>query len=150
MYAPPPRGYVNNSIRLIDSGISEMAMRRRASFGQKLPSLTETSSFSYFAPMSSNISLTELKRAVALREQIESLQNKLDRILAGEPAAGKVGRPRKGMSAAGRRKIGLTQKKRWAKIRKPKRTMSAAARARISVAAKLRWKKAKAAGRTSL
>jgi hypothetical protein len=100
--------------------------------------------------MSSNISLTELKRAVTLREQIESLQTELDHILAGNPTSRKVGRPRKGMSLAARRKIGLAQKKRWAKVYKPKQTMSAAGRAKISAAAKKRWKKAKAAGKNRL
>jgi hypothetical protein len=100
--------------------------------------------------MSSNISVAELKRAVTLGERIETLQSELDQILGRMSSTGKIGRPRKGMSAAGRRAIALAQKKRWAKVRKPKRTMSEAARAKISAAAKLRWKKAKAAGQRTL
>jgi hypothetical protein len=100
--------------------------------------------------MSSNISLAQLKHAVLLREQIETIQNELDKILGSAPTTGKVGRPRKGMSLAAKRKIGLAQKKRWAKVNKPKRTMSAAGRSKIAAAARLRWKKAKAAGKNRL
>jgi hypothetical protein len=85
-----------------------------------------------------------------LQEQIETLQNELDQVLGSAHKPGKVGRPRKGMSLAARRKIGLAQKKRWAKVKKPKRTMSAAGRARVSAAAKKRWKKTKAAGKNRL
>ncbi|HSY74480.1 MAG TPA: hypothetical protein VK810_03335, partial [Dongiaceae bacterium] len=63
------------------------------------------------------------------------------------------------MSAAGRRKISLAAKARWAKVHaakakspaaakspgKKKRTMSAAARKKISLAAKARWAKVRAA-----
>ena len=52
------------------------------------------------------------------------------------------------MSAAGRRRISLAQKARWAKTNgqeaataKPKRTMSASARRKISLAQKARWAK---------
>lgn len=100
--------------------------------------------------MSSNISLTDLKRAVGLREQIENLQNEMEHLLGLVRTVGKIGGPRKGMSLSARRKIGLGQKKRWARVRKPRRAMSAAARARISAAARKRWKKAKAAGRNRL
>ena len=47
------------------------------------------------------------------------------------------------MSAAGRRRISLAQKARWAKQNgqapKPKRTMSAAGRKRIAAASRARW-----------
>ena len=57
---------------------------------------------------------------------------------------------RKGMSAAGRRRISLAQKARWAKSAtkseaKPKRTMSASARRKIAAAQRARWAKAKKA-----
>jgi hypothetical protein len=56
-------------------------------------------------------------------------------------------RPRRKLSAAGRRAISLAQKARWAKrasdartgTKKPKRTMSAAARRKIAAAQKARW-----------
>ena len=55
------------------------------------------------------------------------------------------------MSAAGRRRISLAQKARWAKRKakghapKPKRTISAAGRRRIAAAQRARWAKVKSA-----
>jgi hypothetical protein len=55
------------------------------------------------------------------------------------------------MSAAGRRRISLAQKARWAKHKaaahaaKPKHTISAAGRRRIAAAQKARWAKVKSA-----
>jgi hypothetical protein len=51
-------------------------------------------------------------------------------------------RPRRTLSAAGRRAISLAQKARWANraaTTKPKRIMSAAARRKIAIAQKARW-----------
>jgi hypothetical protein len=56
-------------------------------------------------------------------------------------------RPRRTLSAAGRRAISLAQKARWAKrtanrqtgTTKPKRTMSAGARRKIAAAQRVRW-----------
>jgi len=52
------------------------------------------------------------------------------------------------MSAAGRRRISLAQKTRWAKVKgraaKPKRKMSAAGRKRIAAAQRARWAKVRA------
>ena len=56
-------------------------------------------------------------------------------------------RPRRTLSAAGRRAISLAQKARWAKraakgqagTSKPKRTMSAGARRKIAAAHRARW-----------
>ena len=52
------------------------------------------------------------------------------------------------MSAAGRRRISMAQKARWAKQRtgKPKRTISAAGRRRIAAAQRARWAKVRRAG----
>ena len=79
--------------------------------------------------MQSNIlttmSVKDLKRAVAIRERIDGLQQDLDRITGAQAAPVKNGAPR----------------------RKQKRRMSAAARAKISAAAKARWSKRKGRGR---
>jgi hypothetical protein len=52
------------------------------------------------------------------------------------------------MSAAGRRRISLAQKARWAKTKgrapKPKRTISVAGRERIAAAQRARWAKVRA------
>ena len=108
-----------------------------------------------------NLSIEDLKRAVEIREEIDSLRAQLNKILGGEiplPKAPKGKRGRK-VSAAGRARMAAAQKARWAKVHgaavvaapvKAKRKMSAAGRAAISAAAKARWRKAKAAGRRTL
>jgi hypothetical protein len=103
------------------------------------------------------VSLEQLKQAVQIREQIDSLNEQLNEVLGG----GGNGVPspilptkRKGMSAAGRARVAAAQKLRWSKAQTPakkgKRVMSAAAKARMAAIAKARWKKAKAAGKTRL
>jgi hypothetical protein len=84
-----------------------------------------------------------------LRIEREHVQNQLQRIDAALAALGTVnsnGASRK-MSAAGRRRISLAQKARWARHRtaKPKRTISAAGRKRIAAAQRARWAKFKRA-----
>lgn len=68
-------------------------------------------------------------------------------------------RPRRKMSAAGRRRIAAAQRARWAKLkakrqptqaRKATRTMSAAARARMAAAQRARWGKLKAEKRQKM
>jgi len=99
------------------------------------------------------LSITQLKRAVILKEKIAKLEKELTS-LVGTSGFGITTR-KGGMSAAGRARIAAAQKKRWAKIKagqpavaaveKPaKRKMSAAGRAAISAAAKARWARAKA------
>ena len=103
-----------------------------------------------------HISMSQLQRALAIREQIETLQNEMEQILAGETALPHAPKGRRKMSASAKARIGAAQKARWAKLKgngavgKPKRAMSAKARAAISAAAKERWKKAKAAGKSRL
>lgn len=114
----------------------------------------------------SNVSVEQLKRAVAVREQIEELQRELASIL-GEQYVGEAvstnGRGgRRKMSPAARAKIAAAQRARWAKQKKGqtgqtgaapakgRRKMSPAARAKIAAAARVRWAKAKAANRNSL
>lgn len=122
----------------------------------------------------SELTTDQLRRAVAIKEQIEALQSELNS-LTGEaaprrgrpPGTSRVGRPpgsgRRTMSAAARAAIAAAQRARWAKQknearagkssangRKGKRKMSAAAKARISAAAKARWAKAKASGKNKL
>jgi hypothetical protein len=110
--------------------------------------------------MTTNLSAKQLRLAAAVRRRIESLENKLARILGGTTDEVVTPRKRRRMSAAGRARIAAAQRARWAKargvtasarsVRKPKRKMSAAGRARIAAAARKRWRKAKAAGRNSL
>ncbi len=108
-----------------------------------------------------NLSVKQLRRAVNIKDKIQSLENRLNQILGSPAKAVTVAVPKRKkrkMSAAGRAKIAAAQKARWAKAKgrkakqtqPKKRTMSAAGRARISAAAKARWAKAKAAGKKTL
>ena len=111
-----------------------------------------------------NLTAAQLRDIIAIKEQIETLQGKLDSIMEGghvrlgkaAPRASKRGRRR--MSAAGRAKIAAAAKARWARYRAEKgepaagkkRRVSAEAKAKMSAAAKARWAKAKAAGKSTL
>src|ERR1700747_3334954 len=82
-----------------------------------------------------------------LKKEREHVQKQLERIDTALEALGSVssnGASR--MSAAGRRRISLAQKARWAKQKAttPKRTISAAGRRRIAAAQKAGWAKFKA------
>jgi hypothetical protein len=88
-----------------------------------------------------------------LDEAISVLQGLVGRNHLGRPSRGghtaRMGRPRRRMSAAGRRKIAAAQRARWAKTRarrvqRGKRHMSAAARNRIARAQRVRWAQLKA------
>jgi hypothetical protein len=99
-------------------------------------------------------SVAELRQIISIKDQIEALQNQLAGFGGGlgnglleTPTA----TPRRKMSAAAKRKIGLAQKARWAKRKgiepataPAKRQMSAAGRARIAAAARARWARIRA------
>jgi hypothetical protein len=107
-----------------------------------------------------DLSSTDLRRVIALKQQIESLEGKLEGI-AGEAGIGAARptesappalRAKRHLSAAHRRKLikalAKARKIRWAKAQAAgpnaipkKRRMSAAGRAAISAAAKARWAK---------
>jgi hypothetical protein len=92
-----------------------------------------------------------------LRTERTSLSTQLKHIDAALSVLGKLNggssytKPRHTLSAAGRRKISLAQKARWAKRAssnggavKSKRTMSAASRKKIAAFQRARWAKVKA------
>ena len=108
-----------------------------------------------------NLTVNQLRKAVAIKEQIEQLRNDLASVLrSGKHQASEsmpaAKRKKHRMSAAGRARIAAAAKARWAKIKnaratkKPRKKMSAAVRAKFSAMAKARWKKAKAAGKNAL
>lgn len=103
----------------------------------------------------SSLSAEQLRRAAAIKDQIDALEGELGKILGGA-AGSESGTGKRVMSASARARIAAAQKARWAKVKgnggsgEPRRKMSAAARAKIAAAAKARWAKAKAAGRKSL
>jgi hypothetical protein len=103
-----------------------------------------------------------MKQLEAQRKQVQGELGRLDAAigaLRGSSTSNGSGiirvaahRPRRHLSAAGRRAISLAQKARWAKraakgqtgTTKPKRTMSVAARRKIAAAQKARWAASKA------
>jgi len=98
--------------------------------------------------------MAELRQVISIKEQIEALQKQLaefgDGLGNGLPET-TTAPPRRKMSTAARRKIGLAQKARWAKRKgiepaaaPAKRRMSAAGRARIAAAARARWARIRA------
>ncbi|MEQ1858441.1 MAG: histone [Chthoniobacteraceae bacterium] len=110
-------------------------------------------------------SIEQLKRAITLAEQIETLQAELNQIISG--VSGKVStvattlkaKAKKVISPAARAKMVAGIKARWAKIKaakaptpakapKKKGGMSAAGRAAIVAAQKARWAKVNAAKKT--
>jgi len=124
----------------------------------------------------SSLSLTQLKRAVEIKEQIENLQNEIDQIL-GTPSPSPARMPRangasrgrglfrprrKQVSAAGRARIAAAARLRWARRKaaagvpvsvaapRRRRRISAAGRAKLAAAARARWARVKAAGRSAL
>jgi hypothetical protein len=70
------------------------------------------------------MSVLQLKRAVSIREQMQSLESELDRLAGGQSASGKKSaapQKRKGkMSAEARAKLSATMTARWAKIKAAK------------------------------
>jgi hypothetical protein len=71
------------------------------------------------------MSVVQLKRAVAIRQQMQTLQNELDRLAGGQTASGRnsaapQGKKKGKMSAEARAKLSATMKARWAKFRAAK------------------------------
>jgi colicin import membrane protein len=109
-----------------------------------------------------NLTPAQLRKAAALKEQIERLQDQLSHMTGGGGAtsAPKAAKAKKKISAAGIARIRAAQKARWAKLKakapkasvpakakakKARRKISAEARAKMAAAAKARWEKIKAA-----
>ena len=94
--------------------------------------------------------MTNVSVIEQLKKELERAKKEVEQFGAALVALGSSSSNgnRRTMSAAGRRKISLAQKARWAKQRgqaaRPKRTMSAAGRRRIAAAQRARWAKVKA------
>ena len=68
-----------------------------------------------------NLTVSQLKRAVAIKERIEELERELESVVgrkAGSSSAG--GRKRRKMSASARAKIAAAARARWARYRAAK------------------------------
>jgi hypothetical protein len=105
-----------------------------------------------------DLTIDQLKRAAAIKEQIEALNKELRGIL-GAPASTRAARKKiRTMSAAAKKKIGAAQKARWVNLRranpatqsvKPaakakKKTVSRATKAKLSAKLKAYWAAKKA------
>jgi hypothetical protein len=107
-----------------------------------------------------NLSAQQLRWAAGIKDQIASLEKKLNQIMGAPAHANSAPKKSRKISAAGRARIAAAARARWAKVNgnkvsvKPvkgvRRKMNAAARAKLAAAAKARWKKAKAAGKKTL
>ena len=112
-----------------------------------------TSTMNLFDP-----TITQLKRAAAIKEQIDKLNKELGSILSGSARSGAAPKNKPAMSASVKTKIAAAQKARWANLRgakpatlpikpaaKPnKTTMSSATRAKLSAKLKAYWAAKKA------
>jgi hypothetical protein len=69
-----------------------------------------------------SISVKQLRRAIRIKERIDSLETKLGHILGSSNSSpvGDAIKPKRKMSASARRKIAAAQKARWAKYKAAK------------------------------
>ena len=107
-----------------------------------------------------DLTVNQLKRAAAIKEQIERLSHELANILGGSAKSGAPSNQNRTMSASVKKKIAATQKARWANLRRAKavtrsvkpatkaktNTVTAATRAKLSAKLKAYWA-AKRAGK---
>jgi hypothetical protein len=104
-----------------------------------------------------DLTINELKRAAAIKEQIEALNRQLRGILGASANGRAAPKNNRTMSAATKRKIAASQRARWAHLRRAKGTTrpagkakrfakSAATRAKLSAKLKAYWA-AKRAGK---
>ena len=100
-----------------------------------------------------DLTIDQLKRAAAIKEQVEDLNDELRSILGVSAKPGAPPKKKRTMSVAVKKKIAAAQKARWAKVKgvkpatvsvKPaakakKKTFSATTRANLSAKLKAYW-----------
>jgi hypothetical protein len=105
-----------------------------------------------------DLTITQLKRAAAIKEQIEALNKELRTILSAPALSGAAPKRSGAMSASVKRKIAAAQKARWANLRRAKsaalsvkpaakaqkKTVSQATKAKLSAKLKAYWAAKKA------
>jgi hypothetical protein len=105
-----------------------------------------------------DFTVSQLKRAAAIKEQIEELNKELRHILGAPPKSGATPRKNRALSASTKKKIAAAQKARWANLRRAKpatrsvkpavnakkKRMSSATRAKVSAKMKAYWAAKKA------
>jgi hypothetical protein len=72
-----------------------------------------------------DLTINQLKRAAAIKEQIERLNKELRAILGAPTKPRAAVKKSRGMSASTKRKIAASQRARWAKLRRAKPATSA-------------------------
>jgi len=107
-----------------------------------------------------DLTVNQLKRAAAIKEQIEALNKELGLILGASAKPGAGTKKKRAMSASGKKKIAAAQKARWAKVqgagpaalsagsgkKAKKKKVSSATKAKLSAKLKAYWA-AKRAGK---
>ena len=105
-----------------------------------------------------DLTITQLKRAAAIKEQIEKLNKELRGILGTPAKSGAAPKKKRTMSASVKKKIAAAQKARWANLRRAKsaavsvkpvatakkKTVSPATKAKLSAKLKAFWAAKKA------
>ena len=105
-----------------------------------------------------DLTITQLKRAAAIKEQIEALNKEIRAILGASALSGAAPKTSGTMNASVKKKIAASQKARWANLRRAKsaalsvkpaqtakkKTMSPAERAKRSAKLKAYWAAKKA------
>lgn len=107
-----------------------------------------------------DLTVTQLKRAAAIKEQIEALNKELRGILGAPANTRPAPKKSRAISAAVKRKIAAAQRARWANRRranpatqsanpapKAKKAVSPATRAKLSAKLKAHWAAKKKAGK---
>lgn len=104
-----------------------------------------------------DLTVNQLKRAAAIKEQIEALNKELRGILAAPARTRPAPKKNRTMSAATKKQIAAAQKARWANLRRAnpatpvkraakakKKTVSSATKAKLSAKLKAYWAAKKA------
>ena len=104
-----------------------------------------------------DLTVNQLKRAAAIKEQIEALNKELRSLLGAPAESGAAPKKKRTMSASVKRKIAAAQKTRWASLRqakpatlpvkpavKAKKKVSPATKAKLSAKLKAFWAAKKA------
>ena len=105
-----------------------------------------------------DLTISQLKRAAAIKEQVEALNKELGSILGASAKSGAASKKKRSMSASAKKKIAAAQRARWSNLRratsgtlsvKPaataaKKTMSRATKAKLSAKLKAYWAAKKA------
>jgi hypothetical protein len=108
-----------------------------------------------------DLTINQLKRATAIKEQIEALNKELRGILGAPAKLGVARKKNPTMSASVKRKIAAAQKARWANLRRAnpatqsvksavkakKKTVSPATKAKLSAKLKAYWAAKKKSGK---